>query len=386
MFPISPALREEVMMRIHFNPKDFAPKFCIAASVANSKDTNPILQNVKIIVDKQEGVILQATDSQVGIRIRAGCEVTQHGMAILPKDRLLKILNVTKESMLTLEYVEEKIVINGTDERYELDTMQVEEFPDIEEFAAPAYHEIFVKVLQAIIRRTVYATDPENVKYALGGVYFAMTGQDISTVGTDGRRLAWQEFTGVSINNHTVESAIVSAPALQLLSRALGDKSITEHDSVKMAVSEGMVGFQCKELSFFSRLTEGKFPKWRNIIPNEEGKILVRIDSEPLMSAIIQAQVTTSEFDPGVDFLFEKGKLTLQGQGKERGSTKIALPIAYTHDPINVKIDPKFMIDFLRVLESNQKVSLYLPPDGDTPIKITADNGVYGYVVMPMSK
>jgi DNA polymerase-3 subunit beta len=92
-----------------------------------------------------------------------------------------------------------------------------------------------------------------------------------------------------------------------------------------------------------------------------------------------------SEQDPGVDFSFEKGKLTLQGQGKERGNTKIEIPLAFADAPKKVKIDPKFMTDFLKVLEANRKVSIFLPPEAGEPIKITADDGGYVYIVMPLS-
>ena len=146
-----------------------------------------------------------------------------------------------------------------------------------------------------------------------------------------------------------------------------------------------MVWFQCQDITLFSRLVEGRYPKWRSIIPPSEGKTAVTVDCDPLLSAILQAQVTTSDLDPGVDFLFEKGKLTLQGQGKERGNTKIEIPLSFSNEPKKVKIDSKFMIDFLRVLEANNKVSIYLPPDSTDPVKITADNGGYVYVVMPMS-
>ena len=99
----------------------------------------------------------------------------------------------------------------------------------------------------------------------------------------------------------------------------------------------------------------------------------------------MQAQVTTSDLDPGVNFTFEKGKLRLQGVGKERGNSKIEIPLSFDDAPKTLKFDPKYMIDFLKVLNADAKVSIYLPPDND-PVKITADNGGYVYVVMPMSK
>ena len=152
-----------------------------------------------------------------------------------------------------------------------------------------------------------------------------------------------------------------------------------------MAVADGMVWFQCQDITIFSRLIEGRFPKWRNIIPETEGMILFTVDGAPLLSAIMQAQVTTSDLDPGVDFSFEKGKLTLQGEGKERGNSKIEVPISFSDVSKKVKIDPKFMTDFLKVLDSKAKVSIYLPPEKGEALKITADDGGYVYLVMPMS-
>jgi DNA polymerase-3 subunit beta len=138
-------------------------------------------------------------------------------------------------------------------------------------------------------------------------------------------------------------------------------------------------------MTLFSRLIEGRYPKWRNIIPKTEDKTVITVDCDPLLSAIMQAQVTTSDLEPGVNFSFEEGKLTLQGQGKERGNSKIEIPLSFHNEPKKVKIDPKFMTDFLRVLAANNKVSIYLPPDIGDPLKITADDGGYVYVVMPMS-
>jgi DNA polymerase III sliding clamp (beta) subunit (PCNA family) len=121
---LPPQSGREGNMKIHINPKNFSPKFRLAASVTNGRDYKPILQNIKITADKQHGVVLQATDTEVGIRIRVDCDVAKNGVAILPKERLLKVFDLTKEEMLTLEFVEDKIVVNGEDkEHYALDTI-----------------------------------------------------------------------------------------------------------------------------------------------------------------------------------------------------------------------------------------------------------------------
>ena len=370
-------------MKIQFDPKDFSSKFRLAASVAAARDTKPILQNVKIKADKKTGVILQATDTELGIRIQVDCDVATNGEAVLPTKRLTQILDLTGEEQLTIESTDNNTIIGGEKEHYELNTQSPDEFPNVEEFEETAYHDIPAKALKEMIRRTVFATDTENVRYALGGVQFEMVEDNISVVATDGRRLAWQEGKGGCVNDHKVETAILPVRVLQILERVLSDKSIDEDDDIKMAVSANRVLFHCKDVTLFSRLVEGRFPKWRTIIPNiEDAPVTIEVGS--LLPAVLRAQIATSDLEPGVFFVFEKGKLVLKGEGKEIGNSTSDVPITFDGEKKTVKLDPKFMTSYLKVLDSSTVLSIYLPPDND-PVKITADDGGYVYVVMPMS-
>jgi DNA polymerase-3 subunit beta len=370
-------------MKIQFDPKDFSSKFKLAASVAAARDTKPILQNVKAKADKKTGVILQATDTELGIRILVGCDVVSNGEAILPTKRLTQILDLTGEEQLTIESTDSSTIVSGEKENYNLNTQSPDEFPNVEEFDESAYHEIPAKVLKEMIRRTTFATDTENVRYALGGVYFEMVEDNISVVATDGRRLAWQEGKGNCVNDHKVETSILPVRTLQILERVLHDKSIDDDDDIKMAISANRVLFQCKDVTLFSRLVEGRFPKWRSIIPQLEDPP-VSIECGELLPAVQRAQIATSDLEPGVFFIFEKGKLSLKGEGKEIGNSTSEVPISFDGEKKEIKLDPKFMTSFLRVLDSGTVLSIYLPPDND-PVKITADDGGYVYVVMPMS-
>ncbi|MDR3183722.1 MAG: DNA polymerase III subunit beta, partial [Planctomycetaceae bacterium] len=354
--------------------------FQIAASVAAKRDVKPILQNVKISADKKNGVLLQATDTEFGIRIIAkDCDVFDKGEAILPTDRIKKILTECPDETLTIESTEAKTQVSGFRSKWSLDTQSPDEFPNVEEFAEKAYHEIPAKTLKEMIRRTTFATDQDNAKYALGGVYFEMLDSDISVVATDGRRMAWQAGSGKSVGGHKVETSILPMKTLQLLERALpvGDML------VKVAISDNRVLFECGDFVFFSRLVEGRFPKWRNIIPDQESNEPISVMCGALYSAIKQAQITTSDREPGVFFTFDEGKLELRGSGREIGEGSTELPITYSGKKQEFKIDPKYMTDVLRVLDSETNVEMY-PPQGNDPFVIkTEDN--YQYVIMPMS-
>ena len=381
-------------MRIHVRPKDFVAKFRLAASVVASTDVAPILQFVKMTADKDNGVTLQATDGEVAIRLDVDCnETAQDGEALLPSKRLLQILDATDEEELTINRTESELKVVGTKEKYTCNVSPPGKFPDIEEFEETAYHVIPASVLREIIRRTIFAIDSANLKYALGGVCFEMNDRTISVVATDGRRLAWQEGYGKCVNDHKAEKAIVPTKTLQVLDRILSDRNMSEDDDVKMALHvsiderdmiSGTVLFQCQGITLYSRLLQGRFPKWRTIIPKTDGDVPAMIACGELLAAALKAQLATDNDHPGIQFTFDGHRLTLQGQGRQTGVAEIELDNIHCEQPKTLMIDAKFMTGFLRVLSADTVLSMYMPPDND-PVKITADGDGYTYVVMPMS-
>ena len=365
-------------MKISCARDKFSQAFQLAASVAATRDVKPVLQNVKIKVEKKD-VLLQATDTELGIRIFIdGCETVEKGEAILPTKRLRMILQESSDETIQIESDKDKTLVKGTRSRYVLATQPADEFPDVEEFAEAAYHEVPAKVLREMIRRTTFATDTDNAKYALGGVFLELSEDKISAVATDGRRLAFQEGFGTCVNDHKVESAIFPAKALQLIERALND----DEEPVKIAVSSNRGLFQYGRTVFFTRLVEGRFPNWRRIIPETEGKTQVDILAGALFSAVRQAAVVTSDKQPGVNFAFESGKMELQAHGSEIGDSAVEVPISYEGPRKEIKLDPKFMADVLRALDADKNISLYIADD--EPLMIKTDDS-YVYVVMPLS-
>ncbi|MDR0706012.1 MAG: DNA polymerase III subunit beta [Planctomycetaceae bacterium] len=365
-------------MKISCERDKFAQAFQLVASVAAVRDVKPVLQNVKINVEKK-GVLLQATDTELGIRLFLdNCETIEKGEAILPTKRLKMILAESPEEKLQIESDQDKTVVSGTRSRFKLDTQPPDEFPDVENFSETSYHEIPAKSLREMIRRTLFATDTDNAKYALGGVFFELIDENAAVVATDGRRLAYQSGRVQSINNHKVETSIFPARTLQLVERALGD----DEEPVKIAVSANRALFQYGNTVFFTRLVEGRFPRWRSIIPANEGRTQIDILCGALFSAVRQAAVVTSEKQPGVHFVFESGKLELQGHGSEIGDSTVELPISYTGPKKELKLDPKFMADVLKVLEPEKNLSLFI--SDDEPFTIQTDDS-YTYIVMPLS-
>jgi len=150
-------------MKIDFTPKDFLRLFKLAAGVASTKYITPILQNVKIVADKQNGAILMATNLEIGIRVRLDVHVSESGEALLLVKTLRTILDFTKEPTLTMERTQDgKVVVYGANERHELCTQDPDEFPNAEEFDASDYFELGVDNVQTLLNRTIFAVDNKD--------------------------------------------------------------------------------------------------------------------------------------------------------------------------------------------------------------------------------
>jgi DNA polymerase-3 subunit beta len=272
--------------------------------------------------------------------------------------------------------------VRGERSEFKLPAEDPAEFPSVADFGEQKYHELSARLLKELIRRTIFSTDNESSRYALGGVLLEFTADKIIGVGTDGRRLAKMEVPATSVGGHQTDSAttIVPAKAMQLIERALSD-----HDAeVQIAARANEVLVKTSRLMIYSRLVEGRFPKWRDVFPNRTGASKIEMSIGPLFAAVRQAAIVTSEESKGVDFSFENGILSLSGRTPEVGQSHVELPIAYDGAPIAITLDPKYVADFLRVLDPGKTFTLEIK-DAESAAVCSTDDG-YGYVIMPLAR
>jgi DNA polymerase-3 subunit beta len=369
-------------MKLRIAREKLLQAFQTAATVAPTRSPKPVLQNVKLEVD--EGVAtLMATDLEVGIRIDlSGIESAAAGTVLLPTDRFGAILRECSGEQFLIESDGQSITIKAENSQFHLPAENPEEFPPIAKFAEEAYHKMPARFLRELIRRTVFATDTESSRYALGGVLFEMTESEVVAVGTDGRRLARQRGPAESVGGHETgdNTTVVPARAMTLMERALGGNA----DEVALAVRANEVLLRCGETTIYARLVEGRFPKWRDVFPKGDGMVSVELTVGRFYAAVRQAAIVTSDERRGVSFRFSEGKVSLAGHGAERGESHVEVPIAYEGDELSITLDPRYLGDFLKVLDDEATFAMKIR-DGETAAVCETDDG-YAYVIMPLAQ
>ena len=167
------------------------------------------------------------------------------------------------------------------------------------------------------------------------------------------------------------------------------ERSIAANDNegddaeVHLATHANHVLVRSGNSTIYSRLVEGRFPRYRDVIPRD-ASVNVELVVGPFLTTVRQAQIVTSDESRGVDFTFSEGNLTLQSQAADVGASKIELPIPHNGETLTITFDPKYVAEFLRVLDPETAFTLHLS-DGESQAVARVGEG-YTYVIMPLSR
>ena len=204
----------------------------MVSGVIPARSPKPILQNVKLVIDGNAGSVLMGTDLEVGIRHRvAGVQVEEQGAAILPTAQVGSILRTSNDEQLEFIANHERLIVRGQQAEFTLPIEDASLFPEVPDFGATSYYIIAADDLKKLIRRTIFATDLESARYALGGVLVEFSSESITMVGTDGRRLARMTATAQVENlpPTPVGTPVIPVKALKLIERNLIDDNTLVH-------------------------------------------------------------------------------------------------------------------------------------------------------------
>jgi DNA polymerase-3 subunit beta len=355
---------------------------CQLASMAvAAKEVKPVLRNLKAVVS-EESCTLMATDLELGIRLEIrGIKAEEPGDALLPASRLISILRESTAEELTIDAGMDATIIKGGTTEFEMPGEDPAAFPDIPTFAEEKYTELTAGVLREMIRRVAFAVaSAEHSRFgATIGVLWEIEGEKTTLVATDGRRLAMMTGMCQSKGGHSTKG---QNPVVPLKAMLLLERNLVEPDElVKISFRPNEVLMKTERAMLYSRLVEGRFPNYRQVIP-KDGGAKVPLTAGPFYSAVRQAAIMTDDESKRVIFTFAKGDLTLQARGAETGRSKVEMPIEYSGKKLEISFDPKFLQDMLKVLEPDAPVTLDVT-DANTPAVFRQDPN-YLYVVVPL--
>jgi DNA polymerase III subunit beta len=361
-------------MQVQLNRSQFAKVFSLVSSVANPRHDKPVLSCVRA-KEVNGRIKLFGTDTEVSVASELDCEVQPGFDCLLPVAKFKQILSECSDETITIELDGNDLIVMGAASKFKFSSFDPMEFPTQQANVSGSEVKLPALRLREMFRRTHFCTDTDSTRYALGGVLLTCEGNELHAVATDGRRLA-TDMT--KLEGASKLGAIVPLKAIRLIDAACdvaGDAVIvSDNNSIQVTVGS------CE---LYSRLIEGRYPNWIQVLPKMEGYEAIAVIASMLLSVVKQAAIVADNESRGLEFQFTEGNLAVSGKASGVGDSRVQLPIPYAGDPVKLTANSVYVMDFLRCVGNEGATYLNLK-DGNSPIMFSHDN--YQYVVMPMAR
>lgn len=347
----------------------------LTGSIVATRTPKPVLQCVKLIA-ADDTLTLLATDSEVGCRYQiTAVKVEEPGEALIPADRLNGIVRESSgDESLTIETDKEAVLVKGAGSKFKIFGYDPAEYPAIAEFPGEADFQIPPAVLSDMIGKVLFATAKAHSHYAISGVLWETSGKKLQLVATDGHRLA--QAKGSLAKSTDGATAIVPAKLMSLIQRISDDAD----GVLEIKILENQILVKSVRAMLVSSLVQGNFPKYSDVIPKESNR-KATINTAEFGHRIRQAALLTNEESRGVKLNFQAQAVTLSSRAPETGEAEVECPIQLEGEPMDIGFNPSFLIDALRVVDSDE-IAVEMSATNKPAVMKAGSN--FLYVLMPV--
>ena len=342
-------------------------------NVISARATLPILSN--ILVEAQQGKLkLTATDLDIGINCAIPVDIQEPGIITIPAKRFSDIIKELPDDSVSINTKKNNLIIIETKScQFKIMGLPYEDFPKLPEFKEGGVIKLEQAILKEMLCLTSFTVSLNETRCVLNGILFKINQTNLTLVATDGKRLAVIERKSKQ-NTEKDLQIIVPLKTIQELNR-----NLQEEGELSMLLSNNQVLFDLGSVVIISRLIEGEFPDYQQVIPPAaENKI--NVGREQFLLAIRRAALLSTPDYQAVKLEVFKNKLVVSKSTPDIGESREEVTIEYQGKEIAIGFNPNYLIDVLKNLKE-EKIEFELT-DTQKPGVIRIDG--YVYIVLPM--
>ena len=343
-------------------------------NIVVGKGSLPILQNVLMEV-KGSKLVLTTTDLDISVMTSVECEVVEEGASSLPVKLLFNSMTKAAEGEVVVEIdAKERATIKVGSAKYKISGLPAVDFPKLPKDEEAYAYTLEQNTLREMLRKVAYAASQDDTRRTLKGVLMSFKDEKLTTVATDGRRLALVE-SEMEFPKAAERDIILPAKVVQELQR-----SLTNENKVSMMVQKSQVSFNLGSLILYSKLMDEVYPNYRQVIPTSTAETIA-VDRQLLLDALDRASVMTMDEAHSTKLIFSEGKLTVTSAASDVGEARDEVPIKYVGETIEIIFNPSYVMDPLKAIDDDE-VTINLN-NGHSPAVIKCSIP-FLYVLMPL--
>ncbi len=366
-------------MKLSLSTQDLLAQLQTTARVASSRSAVQALSGVMITASASATPELLATDMEISLRVPLAAEVLRPGSVVLPARLLLDVVRSLPTPELTLELrpAEQDVELIAGPATFHLRTLRSEDFPSLPEPAADTRVVLPAEAFVHTISRVARSASRDETRPVLTGILMSASGQELRMVATDSYRLSVKHTT-LEVPLQGSLEANVPARALQELVRIAQQADM---ESIAVSVEHNQAIFELAGGVLSSRLIDGQFPNYRQLLP-ESVEHELRLASAELTDVVRRISLLAQKNAP-LRLSFAKGSLTVSAQTPDVGEAREAIPVPFHGDPFEIGFNPEFLRDGLESVESDELVLKLISPLRPGLIE-SPEAGDFIYLIMPI--
>lgn len=371
-------------MKIKCEKANFLKGLQTVAKAVSAKNTIYALSGI-LITAKNGELIFSATDIEIAIEYRdKDITVEEEGSLIIPGRYILEIAKKLPEGELELtnegytfiiRYGSSEITINGLDK---------EEFPDFPNVEGDVAGVFSLYRFERDIKEVAVAASADESRPLFTGVLFEIDGESVNFVATDTHRLAMKKSGWTATGKESSASVVVPNKILQEIIRT----EIDEDSKLEVVIGAKQISFRHENTLYISRLIEGKFPNYHQVIPEESRvKAVAEVDAFFLLSTLERAFILSKELVREhvgrVSISLSNDNLTVDSRSPEMGHIHEEIPVQQQGEDMALIFNARYLLDILRVIESETIIMKFT--GSNTPLVLgRKDDESYVYLALPL--
>ncbi|MCX7940334.1 MAG: DNA polymerase III subunit beta [Endomicrobia bacterium] len=371
-------------MELILERENFLKGLQLLDPIVSAHTSVPITPDVLITTEGKDKCILTGTDIETALSVQIKCKLSTAGEICIPAKKLYSAVKELDEEEIKIKTQDEKTPIAQLfcgKTKHTFIGEPAKNHPGMPKYDEKQYKTSQVTVptelLLEAFTRTVFATSKEETRYYLNGVYVTIQKDVIKFVATDGRRLAYviKEIS----TSKAVCSGIIPTKSVE---RVIHILEKTSSDSCKFALLPEHFVFEIDDICFVSRLVQGEFPAYEQVIPKISNNLSVSV--KKLAKGLKQTSWVTGEKGYGVKLYISSGGIKLSSTVESIGIAEVEIDANYSGKDVEVKFEPSYILEMLSVIDENSDVIIGINEPTSPWTFQPANDKSYLYILMPM--
>lgn len=352
----------------------------VGASIP-ARTTLPVLSNILIEADA-EGVRMSGTDLDIAVSVRVPADVEEAGALTVPAKKLQELSRELPEQPARVTSKGDRFELVCGRASFRLNGLPRDEFPTFPAVDFTQSWKIKGAVLHTLIRQTSFAVSTEESRPILNGVLWQLYETEMRMVATNGHRLA-RMAVPVEASSAPRTDLIVPPKALAQVERLFGPDV-----EIEVGRSENHLGFRHDGTQVFTRLIEGPYPNYEQVIPRDNDKVAIA-DRAALTQALRRMAVVASEQTHRVRLTFDgRGLLRFTVETPDLGEAQEELEVQYQGEPLEIGFNASYLLEILRYIPTDEVYLSFKAPERAAVVRPWVPEGEeapdYLCLVMPL--